>query len=890
MKNRLQKTALLLLALVLGAAFAPARPASAQEVLRARLHNGLRVIIVRNPLVPVVSTVVNYLVGADETPPGFPGMAHAQEHMMFRGSPGLSADQLARISAEMGGDFDADTQQNVTQYFFTVPADDLDLALHIESIRMRGVLDSGKLWDKERGAIEQEVASDLSNPEYVYYKDLLKILFAGTSYERDALGTRPSFDKTTGAMLKKFHDKWYAPNNAVLVICGDINVKSTLKKVKKLFGGIPARKLPEKNIHIALKPVKPTSLNLKTDRPYGQVSLAFRMPGYDSPDFAASVILSDALSSQRWDLYRLVAHGKALFTYFAVDPHSKAGLGYVVAGFPAGADSAKLMAEMKSALAGAIKNGVPADLVEAAKLHEITDAEFDKNSVNGLAMSWSQAVAVEGRHSPDDDINAIRKVTVADVNRVAAKYLDLAHSVQAVLTPEVSGKPVASHGFGGKESFAPGKPAKVKLPGWAKKAIGRLVIPHSALNPVVSVLPNGIRLVVQPEAISNTVSVYGRIKSNSDMQSPKGQKGVARVLSQLFSYGTKNLSRVAFQKALDDIGAEESAGTDFGLKAVPGKFDRGVQLLADNELNPALPESAFEIVRRQAAASAAGELQSPDHLAGQALKAGLFPKTDPSLRQDTPKAISALTINEVKKYYSSVFRPDMTTIVVIGKITPEDAKKVISKYFGNWQASGRKPDTDLPAVPNNKPAFLAVPDASRVQDNVTMALAMRLTRKSPDYYTLELGNNVLGGSFYATRLYKDLRENTGLVYYVGSQLEAGKNRSVYFVYFACDPDKVGRAAAIVRRDLRQMGRKDVPPAELRQAKAILLRRITLAESSVDRIAAGILDRLTNGLPVDEPVRAAKKYLKLKGPAIRKAFANWIHPDDMVQVVKGPQPK
>ena len=99
-----------------------------QNVFRAVLDNGLRVVIVRNPLAPVVTTVINYEVGSDETPPGFPGMAHAQEHMMFRGSPGLSAGQLANISAAIGGDFNADTQQMLTQYFFTAPAEDLDIA------------------------------------------------------------------------------------------------------------------------------------------------------------------------------------------------------------------------------------------------------------------------------------------------------------------------------------------------------------------------------------------------------------------------------------------------------------------------------------------------------------------------------------------------------------------------------------------------------------------------------------------------------------------------------------------------------------------------------------------------------------------------------------------
>jgi zinc protease len=151
-----------------------------QGVLRATLTNGLQVIIVRNTIAPVVTTMVNYRVGSDEAPAGFPGTAHATEHMMFRGSPGLSADQLAAISAAFGGDDNADTQQAVTQYFFTTPAENLEVALRVEATRMRDLLPDESLWTKERGAIEQEVAQDLSNPEYVFYEQLLAAIFKGS--------------------------------------------------------------------------------------------------------------------------------------------------------------------------------------------------------------------------------------------------------------------------------------------------------------------------------------------------------------------------------------------------------------------------------------------------------------------------------------------------------------------------------------------------------------------------------------------------------------------------------------------------------------------------------------------------------------------------------------
>jgi zinc protease len=267
-----------LIGLLLFLPVGPRATASAQEetdVLRATLPNGLRVIIVRDPLAPVATAVMNYKVGSDEAPAGFPGTAHAQEHMMFRGSPGLSADQLAEITATMGGDFDADTQNTVTQYFFTVPAEDLSVALHVEALRMSGVDNSAEQWEKERGAIEQEVAADLSNPIYVFEKQLLAQMFVGTPYEHDALGTRPSFDKTTAEMLHNFYSSWYAPNNAIYIVAGDVDPPAVLAQVKELFGKIPARKLPERTA-VNLQPVKSTTLNLTTDYPFGVAAISLR--------------------------------------------------------------------------------------------------------------------------------------------------------------------------------------------------------------------------------------------------------------------------------------------------------------------------------------------------------------------------------------------------------------------------------------------------------------------------------------------------------------------------------------------------------------------------------------------------------------------------------------
>jgi zinc protease len=244
----------------------------------------------------------------------------------------------------------------------------------------------------------------------------------------------------------------------------------------------------------------------------------------------------------------------------------------------------------------------------------------------------------------------------------------------------------------------------------------------------------------------------------------------------------------------------------------------------------------------------------------------------------------------VKNFYAGTFRPDLTTIVVIGDVTPEEARTAIEKCFGSWKVTGTKPDVVLPPVPANKPSAVNVPDPSQIQDTVHLSEQLEMNRFSPDYYALQMGNHVLGGGFYATRLYRDLREKAGYVYNINDSLRASETRANYSIDYGCDPKNVSKARSMVEAELRAMRQYDVTPEELQQAKALLLRQIPLSESSEDAVAGGMMGRAQIGLPLDEPVHAAQRYFTMTAPEVRSAFHKWIDPSNFVQVVRGPTPQ
>jgi zinc protease len=869
------------------ASSAPSRAAAADDVTRATLANGLKVVVVRDRLAPVVTTMINYRVGSDEQ--WIPGLAHATEHMMFRGSKTLSSSQLMETMGITGGNFDADTQSNVTQYFFTVPSQYLDIALRAERSRATGLLLSQDQWNQESKAITQEVTQDNSNAFYRLFVKMQDRMMGGTPYAKNTLGTVEGFAKAVNSsQLLKFYNTWYHPNNAVYVIVGDVDGPATIAKVKELFGDVPAGSLPARE-PVRLKPLKGALYHDTSDQPYTAVLLGYRMPGYDSPDYAAGQILADVLSNQRSAFGGLPYTGKALGTQFFVQTYPKAAIGIAFVAVPVTVKPATIDSQVRAIIDGYRKNGVPEDLVAAAKLREISELEFNGNSIEGLADEWSQAVAVQGLSSPDDMIAHFNQVTVADVNRVLRESLDDSKVVTAYAVPNNSGATSSGNAEMAAENNSIPPSKHEALPPWAQHVLDHLEVPTRTLAPVDTTLSNGIRLIVQPEHVTHTVVVRGRILNNPNVQEPAGQEGVDDVATGVLAYGTSTYDRVAFQRELDKIAATTSAGTQFDLRVLSSSFDRGVQLLAQEELHPAFDPKAFAIVKDQSVGALTGEMTSPDHLAEIALNKGLYPPGDPEQRFATPRSVGSLTLDMVKSWYANAYRPDLTTIVVIGDTTPERAKAVFEKYFADWKADGPKPNVYPPPVPPNAPSQVAVPATGRVQSAVQLVETVPIVRSDPDWAQLQLANAVLTGGFYSSLLYHDLREVHGYAYSVGSGVSAGKVRGTFSVEYGCDPQNVVPAESQVLAILKQLQQSPIAADRLLRSKALLMGDVPIRQASYDGVADELSTYASSGLPLNQDSIDASAELSASAASVQAALARYVRPNAFVRIVTGPAP-
>ncbi|MGH7727577.1 MAG: M16 family metallopeptidase [Vulcanimicrobiaceae bacterium] len=873
-----------------GATGAPAD--APEDVLKATLANGLRVVIVPNALAPVVATDVLYVVGSRDDPAEFPGMAHAQEHMMFRGTPNLSTAQLGTLATALGGDFDASTAATTTEFQFTVPAADLDAILRVESDRMREVLDAQSEWEAERGAIEQEVLRDQSDPSNAFFSQAQEIAFAGTPYAHDGVGTVAAFNRLTGPEIKAFHERWYAPNNAVLVIAGDVEPQAALAQVRSYFDPIPRRAVPAQPA-IHLRPLHRVVLRQETSLIYPLAALAYRFPGIADPDFLACFVLQSVLDARRGPLHRLADAGLALDAEWNAEPYvPEAQLGVAVVALPPGGDPAAMVGRVERIIADVRQNGVSPELFASTKRQLIASQEFSRNSLTSLASDWATTIGLDNEPSIAREQELIAQVTLAQVNRAARTYLDPQRAIVGELTPSANAGSRAAPipPAPGPEKQLAVTSAEVALPAWAERYVEHLSVPPSYLHPSEMGLPNGLRLIVQPETISNAVFVYGAVKNEPALQEPAGQAGVAEVFDAIFAEGTGQLARVQFETAQDDLDSAISGGTGFGMQTTPAAFDRAIALLAQNELSPRLTQSAFENARQLVLQNLATTLTSVGSIGTLRANAQLFPPESPELRQPSPDAIRALTLADVKAYASKVMRPDLTTIVVIGNVSPAAARVAIGRAFGGWQAHGPPPDLVIPPVPANAGATLRLPLPETEQSYVMLQEIVPLARSAPALVPLRVGDAILGGGSGGpeqSRLFRDLRQNAGLVYSIGSDLEINDSYALFGIDYACLPANQPKISALVESEVRTLGQTPVGAFELALAKAALVRRGIVADGSVGTIGQTLLADAVNGVPLDRAERDAHAVVATDAEAIRAAFAQYVDPARFVQTIEGP---
>lgn len=871
--------------------------ATAVTSVQQTLNNGLKVVVVEDALAPIVSVQLNYLVGSSEAPTSQPGMAHAIEHMMFRGSKGLSKDQLSAITANMGGQSSAFTGQDKTTYCFTVPKQDLPLVLRIEANRMANLTLADSDWQLERKAMMQELAQDAVLPQFQLGDMPMKLLFPHSPYENFPIGTSKGLSSITDKELQHFYQQWYGPNNALLVIAGDVNAAQVMTQVKQYFSPLKPSKLPYSPTKVAqiVAQSMPATGELSFPGRVGKyaVDLVYRLPGQQTADFLTARLLWMALNDKNGPIGGLTMRSGIQLSEAFSSEHLFGSLGFISA---TTSDSQQLDA-LKQTLLQVLNQvrtqGVSEALVNIAKRQWLLELAKQQASIPGMAQTWSSALVEFAAKSPEALKQQIVSVTTADVNRFAASLFNSAIPVTVKLSPDAplqAQAPVSSASADTPEHLLATPTSEIALPAWASNAFQQLPAFHSHLHPVDMFLANGLHLIVQPETGSDVVHLLGKIDANQQLELPENQQGTELLMLQYMDMaGSTSHSDAALTTAINALPATVTVGQDFSATAMSQDFDQAVALLAEKQLRPNFAnQPLFGALQRYYQQVGANLMHSAALRFKLDYLSALYPRNDPAVRIFSPDNFANMTLASMNAYFKQAYRPDMTTIVIAGNITAEHAKAIINQYFGDWHAQGNKPVVDFPAVPQNQPSTVNLKVTNAQQSIVHLVETLPLTQSSPERYALILGNSLLSGGFYSARLIKKLREETGLVYSLTSNAELLTHRARWEVEFATDPKNVAQAIALTKQELAKIQQTPVSAQELHTVKSMELIKLSLQEADITDIAQHLLDLAVTGEPLDQSAITANAYRQLTAKDIQQVFAKNIRPEGFITAVTIPR--
>ncbi len=850
------------------------------------LQNGLRVIVVEDHAAPVVQSSVWYGFGSLQETPGKTGLAHALEHMMFRGTPEISSGGLDDVTARLGAQMNAETSYDYTQFYFLMPADKLDVALYTDADRMQHAALRASDWAIERNAVLNEIDGDASSPFYNLLSRVRAAAFLNQPAGRTPLGSREDVVRATVADIRRYYEEWYAPNNATLVVSGDVNHATVFAKAERYFGSIPAKRLPPK-VKLNPQPSNGQTVEAQFPFPFEILDLAYSVPGDTQHGEPAISTISTLLENQRSPFYRaLVESNIALAIEANADTQLRGGLLHVFIVLNPGRTAGEAQAVFQATMNSMLANGLNPDLVVAAKRMTIAERLYAADSIDGIGGLAGYTYGIIGEKLSDEDAR-LDALTESDLISAARTYLSRP-TVVGHLTPNESpprGNSQKSNASA-SDDFSKRIPnGPIVVPSWIARAVRTPTTARSVLAPVSFTLPNGLRVIVQTKRDRPTFVLRGKIASSPGFQ-PAGKEGIARLASAVADYGSAAYPFAQRRKATDEMGAFVTTGDAFFAQGTINDFNSIVAIVADGEEHPTFADPWLGIERSQLANS----LQSESNISGvmidRAYDRLLLSGDDPTLRQPNARSVSAVSREDLLAYTQRYWRPDLTTITVVGNVSPQQVRAALESSFGGWRNDGSKPDPHLMPMP---PATSGHDYIGTAANQVYIRLGQpAISRSSPDYDTFLVLNQILGGSgAFESRLWQELRQKRGLVYNVNSTLEADADRGDFRVELNASPQRVVEAVQFVRRELQRLQREPVSATELQEAKVRLVSNALLEEASSAGQAKQLMDIGANSLPLDYYRTLNERFAQITPADVQRVARAYLRPERLVEVYAGP---
>ena len=851
------------------------------------LDNGLRVIVHEDRKAPIVAVSVWYGVGSKDEPPGKTGFAHLFEHLMFNGSENFDDDYFIPFEEVGATGMNGTTWFDRTNYFQTVPTPALDMALWMESDRMGhflGAVDQEKL-EEQRGVVLNEKSQGDNNPYgMVQYRVLEGVFPAGHPYRHTTIGSVEDIEAATLEDARQWFEDFYGPNNAVLVLAGDIDTQTAREKVETYFGDIEPG--PPLAFRQAWVPERAETLEeIMYDRaPQPRLYRVWATPGLNeraSMDLAlAGSILGSGKTSR---LYRRLVHEEELATAASVYNMRLllSSMFYVDVRLRPDADRERVKAIIDEELERFMRDGPTADELKRIKTRIYSSTVRGLERIGGFG---GKAVTLaEGALYSNDpafyqtELDWIANATPASVRAAAREWLSKGHYRLDVLP---IGQPAATTA-GVDRSNGPPLPDTTPDLTWPDVQTARL--------------SNGMDVVFARRDAVPVVDMS--IVFDAGYAADAGGKlGVSSFAASLMDEGTTTRDTFQIAEDTERLGASIGVSTGLdtttvGVSALKSNLDASVALMADILKNPTFQDDEIERVRARWIANIDQEKASPVNLALRILPPIIYGEGHayaiPFTGSGTGESVAAITREDLVEFHRAWIRPEKGQVFVVGDTTLEEILAVLERHIGAWtQAGDPGPDKNIAEVDRaSEPTIILVDKPAAVQ---TLILAAHTSAPGgdPDSVAIAAMNDILGGQFTA-RVNMNLREDKGWSYGAFTFFQGAVGQRPFMAYAPVQADKTAEAILEMKGELDRFLTTEPPTAEeLDRVVKNNVRSLPGAYETAGSVLSSLRGSALYGRPFDRPLQLKAEYDALTPESVLAAARRTVSPESLSWVIVG----
>lgn len=870
------------------------------------LPNGLQLILVEDKRLPIVAVNLWYHVGPANEAPGLTGFAHLFEHMMFSATRHIPRGMADRLLEGAGAtDSNGGTGYDSTSYYDTVPSNQLELALWVHADRMGFLLD---VLDQQALTTQQDVVRNErrqtveGEPYGIVEEALARALFPkGHPYHASIIGSHADIQGARLEDVRDFFARYYGPNNASLVIAGDIDKGKTRELVQRYFGSL--RRGPDvARPNAVAPPITAERRVVVRDRvELPRVFMGWLTPpAYQAGDAELLVAAHILGGGKAGRLYRSLVYERQIAQDVDAGQTSLAlGSTFVIdATARAGHTPQELEEAIDAELAALAEHGPTDHEVERARnsLETALLASLEKLGGDGLAEQLNHYNMYTG--DPGylaQDLARLRRVDAAAVRRAVRTWL--APNARAVVTG-VPGKPK----FDDPRKAAAGKrPAQAGAEARAEVRLNeaeawRATPPRPGPAPRFTpprgasfVLPNGLRVIHHHNPALPLVSTQLVVRSGAAANPPE-LPGLAGFTAQMLEEGTATRSAPQIADEIAQLGAFLDAGSSddvstVSLLALRATFARALEIVADIVQRPAFPDAEIERQRADRIGALMQQREDPETVAALAVASALFgPKHPKGYGQlGLEPAIRATTRDDITGFWRRHYVPSNAALVVSGDITRAELEALARRLFGDWPAA------EAPPVPSPAPrptsARLVLVDHPDTGQTALEVATLGPARDTPDFPALQVMNGALGGMF-SSRLNNNLRETRGYTYGIYSHFDYDRAPAPFSIEASVQQDATGASVREIFREVRALRETPLPPEELEAARnAQLLSLPGQFETNAD-IGASLTELFVYDLAPDYYATLARRLAEVGADDVQRVAREWLDPERMIVVAVG----